>query len=635
MRIQEYNENLFNCPEGTYFVQCCSADLTLNAGIALQFNANYNIKEKLQEKYPDGVYDELYGNRKWKVECLFEYPVFTLITKEHYYDKPTYKSIYTALYALKRTMEELGVYQVSMPAIGCGLDRLDWKKVKQKIVQVFQETDVCIDVYLLDYGLYEKTVVDKYPSHIEVTPYIQGENFRMEKMLSTWNDGSRRYKPFAYDIVENTILLPNGITKHQIGEWFGTDVFIDHIQEYRDCKYFGNYDMLVLPRDELQEDIINYLSHEGPFINQKGHTQFTLEAATGTGKTVCMITALLKKRIRALIISHQDRIKKQWLDQFNTKTNFPIERICFVSENSLIENCIDHPDEYDIYIVSHQMIHSYVRRYGWERFNLFLTKTGIGVKVIDESHLFFENMMRIDLHTNVYENYYLSATLGRSAERENKIMKSVFKNAIRYVTKKEEIRKHVVYIMVLYNSKPNQFVLTKMQNRYGFSPTRFIQYAISQDKKQDILDMLYRQMKKTEGVEGRTLIVSPTIESSNYIAEQLSIEYPNRKVGSVNSSMPMDVREKNLQTLDIISSTIKSSGTGVDLPKLRFLHCLEPHASMYITKQLAGRLREYSATEYTYMFDYFDLGVPQMYIMMKRHKKVMSEIAVKIEILEF
>ena len=39
------------------------------------------------------------------------------------------------------------VKKICMPQIGCGLDNLKWSWVKMRIEQVFESTDMCIDVY--------------------------------------------------------------------------------------------------------------------------------------------------------------------------------------------------------------------------------------------------------------------------------------------------------------------------------------------------------------------------------------------------------------------------------------------------------------------------------------------------------
>ena len=42
-----------------------------------------------------------------------------------------------------------GVTSLSMPTIGCGLDGLEWPKVRNILEEVFQDTDINITVYSL------------------------------------------------------------------------------------------------------------------------------------------------------------------------------------------------------------------------------------------------------------------------------------------------------------------------------------------------------------------------------------------------------------------------------------------------------------------------------------------------------
>ena len=71
------------------------------------------------------------------------------VTKEKYYHKPTYNSLQSSLTAMRDHCVSHGVTSISMPRIGCGLDGLQWPKVKNIIIQVFQDTDVKLTVYKL------------------------------------------------------------------------------------------------------------------------------------------------------------------------------------------------------------------------------------------------------------------------------------------------------------------------------------------------------------------------------------------------------------------------------------------------------------------------------------------------------
>ena len=76
--------------------------------------------------------------------------VYNLVTKAKYSDKPTYESLRKSLVALKEHAIKNNVKHVAMPKIGCGLDMLDWNAVRTVIKNVFLDTSIRIDVYLLE-----------------------------------------------------------------------------------------------------------------------------------------------------------------------------------------------------------------------------------------------------------------------------------------------------------------------------------------------------------------------------------------------------------------------------------------------------------------------------------------------------
>lgn len=139
-----YNEiigNLFDY-EGVYtLVHCISADFALGAGIAVQFNQHYDMRNILNTKYAylKGLYPT----------CILTNNVFNLVTKEHYWNKPTYGSLKDTLNKMKQACLSFGIKRLAMPTIGCGLDGLDWDKVSNIIQEVFEDTDIEILVVKL------------------------------------------------------------------------------------------------------------------------------------------------------------------------------------------------------------------------------------------------------------------------------------------------------------------------------------------------------------------------------------------------------------------------------------------------------------------------------------------------------
>ena len=138
MVIKEEKRDLFTVPQGYNLAHCISGDYALGAGIATQFVEVYNMRYKLHSQYPipDG---EKYANVG---KALLVDNVFNLVTKARCFHKPTYDSLYETLVDMKDQCEEWDITKIAIPYIGCGLDRLEWDKVRDIIEDVFEDTDV-------------------------------------------------------------------------------------------------------------------------------------------------------------------------------------------------------------------------------------------------------------------------------------------------------------------------------------------------------------------------------------------------------------------------------------------------------------------------------------------------------------
>ncbi len=147
MTIREEHMNLFDVPQGYYLAHCISADFALGAGIAKQFDEIYDMRFKLNMFFPidpDAKYDEYNIGTALLVDN-----VFNLVTKPRGYHKPRYKDLYTALEDMEEQCASLYIKKLAMPLIGCGLDGLDWNRVKDMIEEIFKDTDIDILVCVL------------------------------------------------------------------------------------------------------------------------------------------------------------------------------------------------------------------------------------------------------------------------------------------------------------------------------------------------------------------------------------------------------------------------------------------------------------------------------------------------------
>ena len=151
MKLIEVNGDLFSEPytkgEDIY-VHCVSSDFALGAGIAKIFREKFPIfverKQEMIRKFP-----------KAKLSGLFSvasngYIIVNLVTKKNYWDKPTYETMETSLRSLRQyIMQRPHIKRVLMPRIGCGLDRLDWSRVRVMIENILEKVDVEVKVFYL------------------------------------------------------------------------------------------------------------------------------------------------------------------------------------------------------------------------------------------------------------------------------------------------------------------------------------------------------------------------------------------------------------------------------------------------------------------------------------------------------
>lgn len=113
-------------------VHCISNDWALGAGIAKQLKAEFKIPKITNTKVGQCV------------PTFFKNSVIlNLITKEKYFQKPTYGTLETSLISLSN-LEEFKNKTLIMPKIGCGLDKLSWNKVEVLISQVLNDRDIIV-----------------------------------------------------------------------------------------------------------------------------------------------------------------------------------------------------------------------------------------------------------------------------------------------------------------------------------------------------------------------------------------------------------------------------------------------------------------------------------------------------------
>lgn len=455
-----------------------------------------------------------------------------------------------------------------------------------------------------------------FHSHIEIYPYEKGECEQIENMMSKYDSVTHKKIPICYYIQNNILYLPRGTNTSLLEKLFKTIPI--PVTKYDDYNKIKKGVGLLKPKSRMQDNAIKFLCAEDEYAYAARYSQLGLNLSTGDGKTYATIYSILKLKVKSIIITHQTKIKNQWYNTFETKTTIPIENILDISGTAIMEQIMKGELNADVYLITHQTINAYAKVHGWTAVREFFKKIKVGIKVIDESHKFFENTFMIDNFSNCYKTFYLTATFGRSDPGEISVYKRAFSSLTRFgeeTINYEEKRKHTHFIVCYFNSRPDYGVSPIVKSNYGFSSYKYIDYELSESNN-SLKKVLFNILDSTKNLEGKTLIISPKKSSVDDIAKCVS-DYTGKDVGTIYSRNSNKDNDNNKRK-DIISSTIKSIGEGSDIEGLRILINLEPIGSKTLADQVQGRLREYSDTDDTFLFYPVDLSIPECNELLKR-----------------
>lgn len=481
------------------------------------------------------------------------------------------------------------------------------------------------------YYYQNEKMIRVYHTHITISPYKLGENERIERYLSIWVDAEFRFDPigYMYDEKERTLYVPRGVNLAMLQAEFNSVPLI--VKSHTAPKKFKNVKMLVPPKSMIQMEAIDFLSGRGEFYQAQRYSQQALILDTGDGKTYTTVYAIVNFKMVACIITHQDAIKNQWINTFKNMTNIPLSSLVNINGSPNMLDVINGGLSGNIYFVNHQTINSFAKTYGWHMVSLFFEKAGIGIKVFDEAHKNFKNVLHTDFFSDVYKTFYLTANFGRTDTKEEILYRKAFSRVLKYgeqTRNYKEKRKHIIYVPVLYHSNPSTTDLISVMNAYGFSVLNFSKYAIYDDIEKTQLNKFKYVFELANKLDGKILVTIPKIDDTEYMVQFIKKEYPDlgKSIGTINSRNSKDINHSVKENCDIIISTIKSCGTGVDIKGLRCVINLEPFSSRITANQLSGRLREYAPDKDTYFFDLIDLAFPSCE---KQYKSKLTDLRKK------
>ncbi|XP_033740284.1 ADP-ribose glycohydrolase OARD1-like [Pecten maximus] len=140
-KFNQVEGDLFSCGDKESLAHCISEDVRMGKGIAVLFKKKFGRVDELKAmKKKTGELAVLRDGRRF---------IYYLITKPKAHDKPTYDTLKSSLKEMKKHCVRNNVTSLSMPCIGCGLDRLNWEEVSTMICELFSDTNMTITVYQL------------------------------------------------------------------------------------------------------------------------------------------------------------------------------------------------------------------------------------------------------------------------------------------------------------------------------------------------------------------------------------------------------------------------------------------------------------------------------------------------------
>lgn len=217
---------------------------------------------------------------------------------------------------------------------------------------------------------------------------------------------------------------------------------------------------------------------------------------------------------------------------------------------------------------------------------------GIGILLIDETHMSFHAIFKIALHTNVKFHIGLSATLISEELVVSRAHKVLYPSKNTYGD--TMLKRYIDIYPIEYNIAHNLVKHIKTEN-YGskfYSHTAFEQSIL---KKGFLLESYIKLIKSTmedyyvaDYMEGdKLMIFVATVKLASVLTERLQDEYPDKVVKRYCEG---DSYDEMLEG-DIIVTTVISAGTGLDIPNLRVAIQTVSVSSTVSNIQSAGRLR--------------------------------------------
>lgn len=482
--------------------------------------------------------------------------------------------------------------------------------------------------------------IDVFNTAIVINDYDFGdcptlENYFKIRVPVNKNFFTYKYFGLYYDEENRKLYLPRGIDVWMVEKIIGEEATV-HTNAYDKYDKYDGFKIRNLPRDDDQRKALRFMLGKEEYRHVAAKSQLSVNLNTGKGKTYLAISTIAFTGIKSMIIMYSENLIQQWKNEILKCTNLNQKQVCIIEGSASIHRLMNKSDNDGvIYLVTHGTLKSYGDRYGWDKVGELFKYLKIGIKIFDEAHQNFENILKIDYFTNTYKTYYLTATSLRSSDDENRVYQLSFRNVPAIDLFDADKDPHTIYTAIKYNSMPTAIEKSKCSNnKYGLDRNKYVNYLVEKSTFYEVLTILMNIILKRTSMGGKCLIYIGTNKGIKNVHSWMIENYPElyNDIG-ILSTLAEDDHRKDAVNKRIILSTTKSAGAGLDIKGLKLTVVLaEPFKSEVLAIQTLGRTRD-KDTEYIEMVD---IAFPQCtrYYNQKKHvflKRALScrEISMK------
>lgn len=473
--------------------------------------------------------------------------------------------------------------------------------------------------------------IEVRPTCIQVNDYKWGDAPNLEGHFKIWDSLTKTffYKRLEYDEENHKLYLPRGMDVGFVEKCIGDKAKSNHTYS----EYITNSTPTLLkygPKDEVQQKTLQFLTGTGEYSYTKNFSQLLVALNTGAGKTYLGIAYMAYLNAKSIIITSSVSWLEQWKERIVEHSNIKANQIFNISGAWAITKLMNQNaatnDKYKIYLVSHSTLCSLAERQGWDSVGLLFRHLGIGIKIFDEAHLYFESMTYIDYHSDIYKTVYMTATPERGETNDNYIFQLYFKNVptISFFDPEKDPRTH--YIAIKYNSGISPRDSSRCFNLYGFNKGVYSRLVTKYENFYKACRIVFDLIKC---MKGRILIFMASNESIQILYDWILANYPEYN-GSVGIFTSLNCDKKRAINNKIILTTSISAGEAMDIPDLFCsVQLAEPMKSRPKVRQRLGRTR----IRGSYFIDVIDDSVNKIRQYFEENLCIYEEYALTVKIL--